>query len=128
MAKPPPRIFVVDDAPRVASSIADVLRVSGFSAVSFTDPVEALTAALAESPDLLMSDIYMAELSGIELASRLRSLDVECDILLFSGHPYAADLVDEARGRGHSFRFLIKPIPPTRLIHEVAAICRGIAN
>ncbi len=128
MAKLPPRIFVVDDAPLVASSIADILRMSGFSAVSFTDPVEALTAASAESPDLLVSDIYMPEFSGIELASRLKSLNRDCDIVLFSGHPYAADLVDEARGRGHAFKFLIKPIPPTQLIYEVSTICRRTAD
>jgi DNA-binding NtrC family response regulator len=128
MTQQPPRIYVVDDDPIIASTLADILRMSGFSVVSFTDPLEALTAALAESPDLLISDIHMPELSGIELASRLKSLHVDCDILLFSGHPHAANLVDEARARGQSFKFLIKPIAALQLIHEVSTICHQAAD
>jgi DNA-binding NtrC family response regulator len=78
-----PRIFVVDDMPLVASTISDILRLSGFSAVSYSDPLEALAAASAESPDFLVSDIYMPELSGIELAARLKSMNLDCDIILF---------------------------------------------
>jgi two-component system nitrogen regulation response regulator NtrX len=123
VAQQPPRIFVVDDAPLIASTIADILRMSGFSAASFTDPREALAAAIAESPDLLLCDLYMPDLSGLELASLLKSAQLDCDIILFSGHPHAADLVDEARDRGHLFKFLHKPIPPLQLIHEVSAGC-----
>jgi FixJ family two-component response regulator len=118
MTQKSPRIFVVDDAPLIASSIADILRLSGLSATSFTDPLEALAAA---SPDFLIADIYMPGLSGIELATRLKLMCLDCDILLFSGHPFAANLVDEAHHRGQSFKFLYKPIPPLQLIRKVSA-------
>ena len=118
MAKQPPRIFVVDNAPFIASSLADILRMSSFSAASFTHPREALTAALAESPDVLLCDLYAPDFSGLELASLLKSAHLDCDIILFSGHPHMADLVDDARDRGRPFKFLPKPFPPLQLVYE----------
>jgi len=49
---PGSRIFVVDDEPVIASSLAAILRMKGFSARIFSSPLEALSAARSESPDL----------------------------------------------------------------------------
>jgi DNA-binding NtrC family response regulator len=81
------RIFVVDDQPSIASTLADILRLSGFDAVWFTNPHEALAAAKSDCPNLVISDIEMLRLSGIELAIRLKELRLDCDILLMAGHP-----------------------------------------
>ncbi len=51
------RIFVVDDHKIIASSLADILRLSGFDAVWFTNSDEALTAAKSDCPNLVLSDI-----------------------------------------------------------------------
>jgi DNA-binding response OmpR family regulator len=48
------RIFVVDDQPIIASTLADILRLSGFDTVWFTNPREALTAATFDCPDLVI--------------------------------------------------------------------------
>ena len=113
------RVFVVDDQPTIASSLADILRLSGFSATSFTDPQEALEAACADAPDLVISDIEMPGLSGIELAIQLKEMRLGCNVLLVSGHPAAFDLVDRARELGHDFHVLAKPIGPRKLIAEI---------
>jgi ActR/RegA family two-component response regulator len=49
---PGSRIFVVDDEPIIASSLAAIMRMKGFSARIFSSPLEALAAARSESPDL----------------------------------------------------------------------------
>jgi DNA-binding response OmpR family regulator len=48
------RIFVVDDEPIIATTLALILRRKGFDAVHFTDPFEALKACHLDSPDLLI--------------------------------------------------------------------------
>jgi CheY-like chemotaxis protein len=53
-SSPVPRIFVVDDEPVVASTLAAILQMNGFSAKFFTCPLEALTAARSKAPDLLI--------------------------------------------------------------------------
>ena len=113
------RVFVVDDQPIIASTLADILRLSGFSATSFTDPYEALLAACADAPDLVISDIEMPGLSGIGLAIQLKELRLCSNILLISGHQAGIDLVDEARKFGHDFHVLAKPIGPRKLIAEI---------
>jgi len=54
------RIFIVDDEPVIASSLAAILQMNGFSAKFFTCPLEALAAARSESPDLVISDVAMS--------------------------------------------------------------------
>jgi CheY-like chemotaxis protein len=70
---PGSRVFVVDDEPVIASSLAAILRMNGFSARFFTSPLAALAAARSESPDLVISDVAMPDISGIELAIQMRA-------------------------------------------------------
>jgi DNA-binding response OmpR family regulator len=91
----------------------------GFSAKFFTSPLEALAAARAKSPDLLISDVEMPGLSGIDLAIQMRAQYPTCKILLFSGRPATSDLVDAARAQGHDFDLLLKPVLPTEFLSEI---------
>jgi len=74
-------IFVVDDESVIATTLAIILQQTGFSATSFTNPLEALEAAGTEGPDLLLSDVMMPELSGVELAIRIKEKCPKCRIL-----------------------------------------------
>jgi DNA-binding NtrC family response regulator len=103
---PVPRIFVVDDEYVIASTLAVILNRNGFSARPFTRPLEALAAALSDVPDLLISDVAMPGLSGIDLAIQMRAQHPDCKILLFSGHAGTLDLFEDARNRGHDFHLL----------------------
>ena len=113
------RIFVVDDHKIIASTLADILRLSGFDAVWFTDPDEALAAAKSDCPNLVIADIEMPRLSGIELAIQLKEMHLDCDVLLMTGHPGYLDLLDRAEELGHHFRVLEKPIILQKLITEI---------
>jgi DNA-binding NtrC family response regulator len=115
----PPRVFVVDDEPVIASSLAAILRLHGYSARSFASPIEALAAARVKSPDLLISDVEMPDLSGIELAIQMKAQYPTCKVLLFSGKPSTLDLMDDARNQGHEFELLLKPVPPLDFLFEI---------
>ena len=114
-----PCVFVVDDQPVIASTLAAILQMHGFSAKFFTSPLEALAAARAKSPDLLISDVEMPGLSGIELAIQMKAQYPTCKILLFSGRPSGLDMLDTARARGHNFDLLLKPVHPRELLSEI---------
>jgi DNA-binding NtrC family response regulator len=116
------RIFVVDDEPVIASTLAAILQMNGFSARFFTSPLEALIAARAKAPDLLISDVTMPGISGIDLAIKMKAQSPKCKILLFSGHPTSLVLVEDARAQGHDFRLLMKPVPPADLLSEIGKI------
>ena len=119
---PVPRIFVVDDEPVIASTLAAILKQHGYSATFFTSPREALAAARSKAPDLLISDVAMPGLSGVDLAIQMRTQYPECKILLFSGQVATQDLLEDARSRGHDFQLLGKPVYPSTMLSEVAAL------
>jgi DNA-binding response OmpR family regulator len=108
--------FVVDDEPLIASTLAAILEVNGYSARSLTSAIEAIGAALLKPPCLLVSDVMMPILSGLDLAIRIKAECPECKILLVSGEPSTIDLLEKARSLGHHFQVLLKPFHPTELL------------
>ncbi len=112
-------IFVVDDEKVISDTLAVILRLNGFAATSFTNPLEALNNTPSGSPDLLVSDVVMPELSGIDLAIRIKEKYPNCKILLFSGQAATSDLLRSARERGHEFDLLTKPVHPADLLQRI---------
>jgi DNA-binding NtrC family response regulator len=110
------RVFVVDDEPNIASTISLILQANGYDARWFQNPLEALTAARLVGPDLLISDVMMPELSGIDLAILLKEQHPRCKVLLFSGHALSSDIVRKVGDHGNHFELLEKPIHPTDLL------------
>jgi CheY-like chemotaxis protein len=83
----------VDDDHIIASTLAVIFNMNGYSARCFTR-LEVLTAGQSDIPDLLVSDLAMPELSGIDLAIQMRAEHPECKILLLSAHATAQDLLE----------------------------------
>jgi DNA-binding NtrC family response regulator len=117
-----PRVFVVDDEHVIASSLAAILKLHGYSATSFTSPLEALAAARSRPPDLLISDVAMPGLSGVDLAIQMKAQYPECKILLFSGQATTEDLLKDARSHGHTFQLLQKPVHPSVMLLKIGAL------
>lgn len=111
------RVFVVDDEQVIASTVATILQIYGFYAIPFTSPLQALSSARLESPDLLISDVLMPEMSGVDLALRIRE-ECPCTVLLFSGQAATRDMLSKVRHVGDDFHLLLKPIP-TDLLCEI---------
>jgi len=116
------RVFVVDDEAAIATTLALILQSKGFDATSFTNPETALATSRTFVPDLLISDVAMPELSGVELAIRMKELHPACKVLLFSGQAATADLLDEARKQGHAFTLLTKPVHPSDLLSRINSV------
>ncbi len=113
------RIFVVDDEPVIASTLATILSNSGFNATSFVEPREALRASRVDCPDLLISDVVMPSLSGIELATQVQEAWPNCKVILFSGQALTKDFLESASKAGHHFEVLSKPVHPADLLRKI---------
>jgi len=88
-----PHVYVFDDEHAVASTLAAILQMHGFAAKFFSSPLEALTAARSKAPDLLISDVEMPGISGIDLAIQMKAQFPTCKILLLSGQAATLDLL-----------------------------------
>ena len=112
-------MIVVDDEEVVASTLAMILRQDGFSVVCFSNPLEALKAARFEAPDILISDVVMPDLSGIELARQVRKHCPNCKVVLLSGQSATLNLLETARTDGQDFELLQKPMHPADLLEKL---------
>jgi CheY-like chemotaxis protein len=119
-----PVVLVVDDESIIADTIVAILNYSGFAASAAYDGETALQMARLVPPELLISDVAMPGMSGIELAISMTKAIPDCQTLLFSGQEVTHDLLKEARADGYEFSLLPKPVHPKDLLAEMSN--RGI--
>jgi DNA-binding NtrC family response regulator len=114
-----PMVMVVDDEPLVADTLAMILTRAGYHAVRAYDGRSALEIASVQMPDLLITDVAMPLMNGVELAVSMVSMVPDCKVVLFSGHARSADLV-RAYDAGHHFPLMSKPMHPTEVLAQVS--------
>jgi CheY-like chemotaxis protein len=114
-----PKVLVVDDERVIADTLAIILNQHGFDALAVYTGTGAVEQARAIRPDLIISDVIMPDMNGIEAAIHIRKFLPECKILLFSGQAATADLLESARAQGHEFEILAKPVHPQDLLAKL---------
>ena len=114
-----PRILVVDDEVLIADTIVQILNRNGFIAEVAYSGVEAIELAKRHCPELVLSDVMMPQVDGVEAAIAIREHCPNTRIVLFSGQAATVEILARARERGHEFELLPKPIHPTQLIKHL---------
>ncbi len=114
-----PKVLVVDDEQVIANTLAMILNQSGFEARAVYSGEKAVELASTFLPDMLITDVIMADLNGIDAAIRIRALLPKIKILLFSGQAATADLLEKARAQGYEFEILAKPVHPQDLLSKL---------
>lgn len=115
-----PVVLVVDDESVIADTLSEILSRSGYHSVPVYDGDSALETALLTPPEMLITDVVLPGMTGIELAITVRRIYPDCKIILFSGQASTADLLASARAEGHHFTLLNKPLHPQDLLQRVA--------
>jgi CheY-like chemotaxis protein len=116
-----PKVLVADDERVIADTLAMILNQSGFVARAVYSGEKALELATTFAPDMLICDVIMADLNGIDAAIQFRALLPRIKILLFSGQAATADLLEKARTQGYEFEILAKPVHPQDLLTKLRA-------
>ena len=114
-----PRVLVVDDEQVIADTLARILDLNGYEASAVYSGTAAVERARSLQPDLVISDVIMQDMNGIEAAIHIRGFLPSCKILLFSGQAATADLLENARAEGHEFEILAKPVHPADLLAKL---------
>jgi CheY-like chemotaxis protein len=117
--KPKPRVLVADDERVIADTLAIILNQAGYEASAVYSGTGAVEQAKSIRPDLLISDVIMPDMNGIDAAIKIRAALPKCKILLFSGQAATADLLETARQQGHEFEILAKPVHPQDLLAKL---------
>jgi CheY-like chemotaxis protein len=80
-----PKVLVADDERVIADTLAIILNQSGFEATAVYNGEKAVETARTLRPDMLISDVIMTDMNGIDAAITIRTMLPNCKILLFSG-------------------------------------------
>jgi signal transduction histidine kinase len=117
------RVLIVDDIVENRYLLETILKAGGYEVLSAVNGAEALAAAQAAPPDLLVTDILMPVMDGFELCRRWKADERLCRIPLVFYTATYTDSKDEALARTlGADRFLVKPLPPETLLEEVRAV------
>lgn len=125
---PTPQVLVVDDETIIADTLAMILNMNGARAHAAYNAETALDMALELKPDILISDIIMGPMSGVELAVRLSTDLPGCRLILISGQSGSSDLPTQMSAKGFNFEFLEKPITPQRLLSHIGLSARNASR
>jgi two-component system response regulator ChvI len=116
-----PTIAVVEDDSGVLALIKDALEIEGFDVLLYQNGTRALDAFESRSPDLVITDIRMPEMDGIQLLRRLRQKS-DTPVILLTGY---VDETDELVGlRIGADDFIRKPFSPRVLVERVRTVLR----
>jgi CheY-like chemotaxis protein len=115
-------VLVVDDEELVADSLVQILNMFGFDATSGYSGPQAIDRANTAAFDVLITDVVMSEMTGIEAAIEIRKVLPNCKVLLVSGNNRTGDMLKDANERGHDFDILAKPVHPSVIIDRLKSM------
>jgi two-component system KDP operon response regulator KdpE len=120
------RILVVDDEPRILRFVGLSLHAFGFEVLSASSGEEALNLAEAEKPDVMVLDIFMPGMDGLEVLQRRRAFEAlnscpQLPVIVFSAR---GSLAPQAYELGAS-DFLTKPFAPEELAQRIRSLAKA---
>lgn len=111
----------MDDENVIAQTLAIILEQEGLKAIAFTSALDAIATAKECPPDLLVSDIDMPEMNGVDLGLRIRQAYPQCRVILFSGHTQVETFLAPNRAYISDFEVFTKPVHPRDLLRAIRA-------
>lgn len=120
-----PFVLVVNGDSAVADTLVAVLSLHGYAAVAAYDATSALDIAEQIPPELLLADVVMPNMNGVELGIALRKKKPACKVMLFSGQATSDEKILEEEAATYRFPVLAKPIHPEILLDRIAICLHG---
>lgn len=112
--KPKSRIVVIDDEQIITDTLVQILAMHGYEARAHYNGETAIADAKHFRPEVIMSDVRMQPIDGIETAMRIRAFLPRCRMILFTASPVRTQI--EKRIRELGFEFLQRPLHPREVL------------
>jgi two-component system cell cycle response regulator CpdR len=106
----------------ITATLGAILNVSGVAAMTASDGHSALEIASLIPPEVLIADLVLPGLNGLELATHVTQRFPDCEVILFTDNSPAAAANIARGGLRGSFRLLLKPVHPADLLQAVFAL------
>jgi two-component system OmpR family response regulator len=116
------RVLVVDDEPSIVDAVATALRYEGFEVEEATNGRAALSSAQDRPPDLMVLDVMLPDLDGLEVTRRLRSGGIKVPVLFLTARDSVEDKVAGLTVGGDDY--VTKPFSLAEIVARVRAVLR----
>ena len=113
------RVLIVDDEEELVSALEERLKLRGFTAYGVTDGSSALAFLEEKACDVVLLDVKMPGLGGLEVIRRIKAKDPHMEVILLTGHG-SVKSVEEGMALG-AFDYLMKPVKIDNLVRILAA-------
>ena len=117
-----PRILVIDDEVEICNFLKDVLTTEGYTVFTASDPIKGLRMTEKLKPDLVLLDLKMPEMNGIEVLRRIKKIDGTTAVIIITG--FGAMDTARAAMRLGAFDYVTKPFD---LAHVKALVKDALA-
>lgn len=116
------KVLVVDDEVEFASTLAERLQLRGYDAKSVFSAEETFSAVKSDPPDVILLDLKMPGMSGIEILMTIRTFAPDIYVILLTGH---MDVEKEIEGISlDNFDYIMKPVDIKELIKKIEKKCQ----
>ena len=119
----PRTVLVVEDEPTLATAIAQRITAEGWTARVAGDGASAVQAALQLKPDLVIMDITMPNMDGLEALKAIRGKNGSANVVMCSAMGQESMVMDAVRSGAKDF--IVKPFKPDRVLKTVNTILGG---
>jgi len=124
---PRPRVLIVDDEERFRNTMCKLLTVHGITAATAGSGSEALRELEQNSYDLVILDVRMPEMGGVQLLSEIRKTDADVEVIIMTGYA-SVDTAKELMKLG-AYDYMLKPYNVEELLEKIdAAFDRKLAR
>lgn len=121
------RLLVVDDVPLFRAGLTAALNAAGYDVIGeAADGEQAIAIAEIEQPDIVLLDILMPGMSGIEVLAKIRAVSPSSKVLLLTGSESEEDLVSAIRGGARGY--ILKDMPFEELVVVIDNLAAGGAS
>lgn len=118
---PKTKVLIADDEIVIADTLALILNRDGFETRAVYTSKNALELAAQFQPDMLISDVLMAEINGVDAAVQMRAMLPEIRVFLLSGQSATAEMLARSQAQNLGFEVLVKPVHPRDLLARLRA-------
>ena len=115
-------VLIVDDERALADTLVAILARAGYTATAVYSAGEAIERLDAQEPELVITDVIMPEMNGVELAGKIHARYPQTKILLMSGNAITQEILDAAGVTAQPFEILAKPVPPRQMLAKIASV------
>jgi DNA-binding NtrC family response regulator len=110
-------VLVVDNEVEFASILAERLQLRKILAKSVFSGADALTTVPLFMPDVLILDLEMPDIDGLDVLSQVKAIDSTIEVILITGHgSFDAGITGMERG---AFDYLVKPVELDQLLERI---------